>query len=175
MESLLPDGTKRIELSKSQFADINKSLQLFYKRTKCPAIIVADASGTLIAKQGSMNPNNFALLSTLAAADYAATVEMSKIIGEQDGFKVHFHEGALHNLYLTTVKDSCYLIVVFSKETTFGMVRVLASKTIEELQRAFSRDTSGEDMQEINGVQEQMGLKGFQEELSTRLDSIMCK
>jgi predicted regulator of Ras-like GTPase activity (Roadblock/LC7/MglB family) len=174
MDSLLPDGTKRIQLGKDQFKDLNQVLRGFYQRTKCQAILLTDASGLMLAKQGPMESKNLALLSTLAAADYAATLEMSKIIGEKDGFKVHFHEGAQFNLYLTGVNETCYIVVVFSKSTTFGMVRVQATKTVEALYEILEREPVGEMHEQPQQTAAEMSKEEFQEELSARLDDILA-
>ncbi len=172
MESLYQDGSKRIQLSKGQFQDLNKCLRSFYQKTKCLSVILCDASGLMLAKQGHMESNNFALLSTLAAADYAATLEMSKILGEENGFKVHFHEGKNSNLYLTSVNETCYLIVVFSKNTTFGMVRVQASKSVQVLREVLLREFSGEAHIFLE-QEKQKDREGFEEELSAKLDSVL--
>ena len=172
MANLLPDGTKIIKLSQEQFKTVSSALKAFYVKTKCEAIVIAEHSGMVIGQQGKMSKATMPLLSALAAADYAATNEMAKIIGESDGFKVHFHEGANNNIYIRGVGDSYFMVIVFDKNTTFGMIRVLAEKVAEEIDEAMSKseeEPSGDNQE----VATKVDGEDFKEELTARLDSVL--
>ncbi len=140
MASLRPDGTKQISLSREQYKEINTALRAFYQETKCTLIALCDISGLIIAQSGTFNPTKATLLSALAAGNYLATQEIGKLIGEKDGFKVEFHEGSEQNLYITSVDETHILTVVFTQNSTFGMVRLLAAKLTKELEATFSHD-----------------------------------
>lgn len=173
--TLLADGTKQIMISKKQFAEINSALEQFSQRSKCLSIILADSSGLLIARSGSMSPNNLPVLSALAAADYAATKEMAKIIGEQTGFKTQFHEGHQSNLFVNAVNSDYFLVIVFSKEITFGMIRVLSSKTSEELNKILSQPNEENQTTEQQNalVKNAVNDQAFQDELSLQLSNVL--
>ncbi len=167
---LSTDGTKRISLARAQFEEINVALRALYQKTKCPAVILSDISGMLVAHAGTLDDSSKTLVSSLAAGNYAATNEMAKLIGEENGFKVHFFEGQANSFYLTGIDESSFLVVVFGGQTTFGMVRVLVAKLAEQLRTVLSRPQQGE-MVEI--TQRQVESEDFREELSTKLDAVL--
>ncbi len=174
MSVLQPDGTKQISLSEESYAGLNSTLKNFYQRTKCAAIILSDESGLLVARQGNMETNNLPVLSALAAADFAATTEMAKLIGESQSFKMHFHEGQTNNIYITGINPEFFLVVIFGKNTTFGMVRVLVEKACDELRDLLAAAKQNTDTQPAaRFVQQSLGDNEFQSELSERLDNLL--
>ena len=167
---LYKDGTKRICLSKKQFDEMAQLLRGLYQKTKCGAAIVADGSGMLVAQSGTLSDDTKILLASLAAGNYAATNEMAKLLNEGSGFKVSFLEGSVNSLYVTAIDESFFFVLVFGTNTTFGMVRVLVAKLLEQLKEILSRPVEGE-MVEI--VKKEMESAGFQEELSSRLEAVL--
>ncbi|MCB0323982.1 MAG: roadblock/LC7 domain-containing protein [Bdellovibrionales bacterium] len=173
MTELLPDGTKPISLSREQFSAIEQSLKNFYRKTKCGVVMLSDESGLAVAQSGRLDAAKMALLSTLAAGNYAATAQMANLVSEATGFDKQYHEGRENSIYITGVLQTFFLVIVFGKESTFAMIRVLAEKLIEELRTALElggADASGTPASEIRMHLEQ---QDFQEELSSRLDSIL--
>ena len=166
-------GLNKIILSKQQFEDINSTLEKLQEKTKCSAAILSDISGLIVAHKGSMNSDSFSTLSALAAANYAATSEMASLIGETEGFNMHYHEGPEYNLYVTAAQKQFIFVVVFSKDTTFGMVRVLSTKVVKELINVLSRqDQLVEDGAE-DPVKDSLNDNEFHDELTSRLDSVL--
>ncbi len=166
-------GLTRISLSQSQFHDINQLLAKLHEKTKCPAIILTDHSGLVIAQDGSMDTNELPTLAALSAADYAATSEMARIIGEADGFKMHYHEGPRMNVYVSGVIDKFILVIVFSKDTTFGMVKVLTNKAIKEFEEIFNRQHNQEEQVEAAQLKGKLNEDEFCDELTSRLDAAL--
>ncbi len=176
MTNLAADGTKQITLSKVQFDGISAVLKGFYKNTKCGVVMLSDESGLALAQSGRLDSDKMSLLSTLAAGNYAATVQMAYLVDEESGFKKQFHEGKNYSIYITGVTESFFLVVVFSQEkTTFGMIRVMCEKVVAELQAVLAKIPSEND--ELKTIQpavsEQIDDEEFREELSSRLDSIL--
>lgn len=160
----------QLSLSKLQYDRIIAILSDLRENTNAQILLI-DSSGLLIAKEGDLDQSTEALLATLAAADYAATNEMARIIGEQKGFRSHVHEGQHKNLYMAAIKPALYLVVVFSRAVTIGMVRVLCEKTCSEVE-AITRDLDG---LENNSTLPQNPDAGgeFEAELSSKLDAIL--
>lgn len=176
MTSLLPDGTKQVHLSKKQFDGIHAVLKSFYQKTKCGVVMLSDESGLALAQSGRLDSNKMALLSSLAAGNYAATVQMASLVEEESGFKKQYHEGKTESIYLTGVTDSFFLVVVFSqKRTSFGMIRVMAEKLVEELGVVLASKVDEQDQNVVIGpsASEQLEDVEFRDELSSRLDSIL--
>lgn len=174
MTNLLSDGTKQLTLSRAQFADISAVLEQICIKTKCSGVIVIDPSGLVISHAGEMNSANFAGLSALAAANYAATAEMARLLGEPNGFRTQFHQGQNNSLYLTGVNERFVIIVIFPSSTTFGMVRVVTEKLVPQLDEIFQRIDKF-DASDVNQLttQQDVGSDEFCDELSDRLDSIL--
>jgi len=167
-------GLNKIVLSRKQFEQINAILEKLQEKTKCTAAILSDISGLVIAHKGTMNVGSYSILSALTAANYAATNEIAGLIGESEGFKMHYHEGPELNLYVTAAKNQFIFVIVFSKETTFGMVRVLSTKVVKELTEVFShQDNTLEEQQDGEFIRESLNDDEFEDELTSRLDSIL--
>lgn len=170
MVELLPDGTKPITLTRQQFTAIERALKSFYQNTKCGVVMLSDESGLAVAQSGRLDQAKMSLLSTLAAGNYAATAQMAKLISEETGFDKQFHEGQENSVYITGVTATYFLVIVFGRDTTFAMIRVMAEKLLEEL-RAVLGEAAHDGSEEV--VTQQLETEGFSEELSSRLNSIL--
>lgn len=180
---LKPDGTRQIALSREQYESINGILQSFYRQTKCGVVMLSDVSGLCVAMKGTKDQASMALLSSLAAGNYAATGEIARLINEESSFRGQFHEGKTQSIYLKGINEDFFITVVFGKQITFGMIRVQVEKVIEELAQilamiaelapAADGTSAGTvlDAQVKNDLQDQ----SFQDELSSRLDAILGK
>ena len=178
MAELFADGTRQISLSKEQFDAINTILAAFYKQTKCKVIMLSDASGLAVALKGTKRDENMSLLSSLAAGNYAATGEIAKIIKEEDSFSGQFHEGKSQSIYLKGVDDDFFLTIVFGKNTTFGMIRVLVDRIIPELAdilATFDKKPEAQQGSEKGSIRDDMSENEFRDELSSRLDAVLGK
>ena len=173
MAQLLADGSTQISISEAQYREVDDLIGSTYRKIRCTGIGISHSSGLLIGSYGTIAPQQLSLLSTLAAGAYAATAEMAKLINEGSGFNVHLHEGQNESLYLTGVNDQFYLFVIFGRNTTFGMVRVMVSKIIERLSLMLK------DLDVSSGVTittEQSGeVAEFKDELSSKLVQILGK
>lgn len=145
----LKDGSRQIILTAKQFDEITKVLSELAAKTKASTILLADISGQLITQRGNTDDINTAILSALAASDFAATSEMAKLVGEDAKFKLLFHEGEKRNVYLSNVGDNFFLVVVFDVSVTLGLVRIYTKKAIENLLTVFEESEAGEDASAI--------------------------
>ena len=115
MKARQQDGTRRIALSGEMYKALCASLTRFYRQTKCGVVMLCDSSGLAIAQRGRLQGQEMSLLSSLAAGNYVATAEMAKLLGEENGFRVVFHEGKDNSIYITDVNEDFFLVVVFLK------------------------------------------------------------
>jgi predicted regulator of Ras-like GTPase activity (Roadblock/LC7/MglB family) len=145
----LKDGSRQIILTAKQFDEITKVLSELAAKTKASTILLADISGQLITQRGNTDDINTAILSALAASDFAATSEMAKLVGEDAKFKLLFHEGEKRNVYLSNVGDNFFLVVVFDVSVTLGLVRIYTKKAIENLLGVFESSEAGDDASSI--------------------------
>lgn len=145
----LKDGSRQIILNAKQFDEITKVLSELAAKTKASTILLADISGQLITQRGNTDDINTAILSALAASDFAATSEMAKLVGEDAKFKLLFHEGEKRNVYLSNVGENFFLVVVFDVSVTLGLVRIYTKKAIQSLMRVFESTESDEDAKKV--------------------------
>lgn len=145
----LKDGSRQIILTAKQFDEITKVLSELAAKTKASTILLADISGQLITQRGNTDEINTAILSALAASDFAATSEMAKLVGEDAKFKLLFHEGEKRNVYLSNVGDNFFLVVVFDVSVTLGLVRIYTKKAIQNLLNVFETTEQGDDASKI--------------------------
>lgn len=145
----LKDGSRQIILNAKQFDEITKILSELAAKTKASTILLADISGQLITQRGNTEDINTAILSALAASDFAATSEMAKLVGEEAKFKLLFHEGEKRNVYLSNIGDNFFLVVVFDVSVTLGLVRIYTKKAIQNLSNVFEASESDEDASKV--------------------------
>lgn len=145
----LKDGSRQVILTAQQFDEITKVLSELAAKTKAFTILLADISGQLITQRGNTEDINTAILSALAASDFAATSEMAKLVGEDAKFKLLFHEGDKRNVYLSNVGDNFFLVVVFDVSVTLGLVRIYTKKAIQNLLKIFEDSEKGDDASKI--------------------------
>ncbi len=145
----MKDGSRQVILTAQQFDEITKVLSELAAKTKASTILLADMSGQLITQRGNTDDINTAILSALAASDFAATSEMAKLVGEDAKFKLLFHEGEKRNVYLSNVGDNFFLVVVFDVSVTLGLVRIYTKKAIQNLLKIFRESEEGEDASKI--------------------------
>lgn len=157
--------------SYQQVSDILVKLMIDMQST---AVLLADSSGTLVFRHGSCTDQEMNILATLAAADYAATAEMARIIGEPVRFRAHFYEGQNASLYITGVTTSFFLAVIFGRGISFGMVRVKVNKAIGYLEEILEQESncSPGGLGDTTRIA-QVTSPEFQSELSEKLDQAL--
>jgi predicted regulator of Ras-like GTPase activity (Roadblock/LC7/MglB family) len=143
------DGSKITILSSEQYEAIKKCLGELYSKTKANAVLFADIAGQLIGERGDTSHINTTVLAALAAADFSATAEMAKLVGEEARFKLLFHEGEKNNVYLTNVGDEYFLIIIFQSNVALGMVRVYTKKAVEALDKIIKEGGSTKTVTDI--------------------------
>ena len=145
----LKDGSRQVILTAQQFDEITKVLTELAAKTKASTILLADISGQLITQRGNTEDINTAILSALAASDFAATSEMAKLVGEDAKFKLLFHEGEKRNVYLSNIGENFFLVVVFDVSVTLGLVTIYTKKAIHSLLQVFEESEQAEDSSKI--------------------------
>jgi predicted regulator of Ras-like GTPase activity (Roadblock/LC7/MglB family) len=78
-----------------------------------------------------------AALSALTAANFGATAEIAKLLGE-DEFNLLFHKGRKENIYFSAVGEHLIVVTIFDQETSLGLVRLRVNKATDELLEIFS-------------------------------------
>lgn len=121
-------------LSQKQFEETSVSLAKLAKKCQVQAILLIDSGGRIMAESlTEMVRWDVHVLGALTASHFAASAELAKQLGEQEPFQMVLYEGKESNVFMTTISHNANLIVLFSKETAVGMVRLFTRKTADEL------------------------------------------
>jgi predicted regulator of Ras-like GTPase activity (Roadblock/LC7/MglB family) len=99
-------------------------------------VIIVDMSGNLIMQQGSMHMEDIFSLAALSAANFAATAEIAKLIGEED-FSLLFHKGDKRNIHFSRLGREHIIITLFDERVSLGLIRLKLNRAIEQMSVIF--------------------------------------
>jgi len=99
-------------------------------------VIIVDMSGNLIMQQGSMYMEDIFSLAALSAANFAATAEIAKLIGEED-FSLLFHKGDKRNIHFSRLGREHIIITLFNESVSLGLIRLKLNRAIEQMASIF--------------------------------------
>jgi len=99
-------------------------------------VIIVDMSGNLIMQQGSMHMEDIFSLAALSAANFAATAEIAKLIGEED-FSLLFHKGDKRNIHFSRLGREHIIITLFNETVSLGLIRLKLNRAIEQMSSIF--------------------------------------
>jgi predicted regulator of Ras-like GTPase activity (Roadblock/LC7/MglB family) len=140
---------------------VGAALARLLKGSGAHTAMVVDRSGQLVTVAGRPVEFDTTSFATLAAADFSANDQLARLIGEAD-FTSLAHEGANESLYFVDIAHRLLLVVLFDKQTTLAIVRMLAPAVAQDLtlifNSALSRDNTG-------GIDGQGLLRGAENEI----------
>lgn len=113
-----------------------KKLQDIIKRELLDAgaehVIIVDLAGNLILESGSLQMDDIMSLAVLSAANFAATAQIAKLIGEED-FTLLFHKGDKRNIHFNRLGKDYIIITLFDDSVSLGLIRLKSHSAIEHL------------------------------------------
>ncbi|SFM41102.1 roadblock/LC7 domain-containing protein [Thermodesulforhabdus norvegica] len=95
-------------------------------------VFLVDTSGALIVEKGMFDPETVLPLAALSAANFGATAEIARLVGEQD-FTLLFHKGEKHNIHFSKIGDDYILVVLFDKNVALGLIRLKIEKIANQV------------------------------------------
>lgn len=129
---------ENLSIFEQDFYEINNALNKLLAATNASSVLLIDKAGQMITSVGNTDTIDLLSFSSLAAADYAATSQLATLLGE-DEFKEIFHQGKKENIYITVILSRIILVVIFSRATNLGLMRVKLKSTVGELEAVFQR------------------------------------
>ena len=94
--------------------------------------LLIDEAGNILVSAGENTQLDLTSLAALAAANFGATNQIAKILGEED-FSILYHRGKKDHIHLTKIQDNLILITVFTDETPLGLVRLKVNQLARKL------------------------------------------
>jgi predicted regulator of Ras-like GTPase activity (Roadblock/LC7/MglB family) len=126
-----------IIITKKDLEKIDLCLNKMVSSSFAHAVLLVDRSGQLIAQHGNAPAVDVLSLSALTAANFGATAEIARILGEEE-FTILFHKGRSENVYFSAVGEHVILVILFDDKTSLGLVRLEMNKINDELAKIIS-------------------------------------
>jgi predicted regulator of Ras-like GTPase activity (Roadblock/LC7/MglB family) len=126
-----------IVITQRELEKISFCLNKMVSSSLAQSVMLIDRSGQLIAYHGSAPAIDISSLSALTAANFGATAEIAKILGEEE-FTLLFHKGRSENVYFSAIGEHVILVTLFDDRTSLGVIRLQISKIIDELSKILS-------------------------------------
>lgn len=129
-------------VSESELGDIARVLGRLGQETSAGQVLLLDKSGQLISAQGNVGQRDTVALGALLAGAFSSSRQVAEILGERD-FRDILQQGVHESINSTLIGDQWLLVVVFDRQTHVGLVKVLARRAVDELERVLERVKSG--------------------------------
>jgi predicted regulator of Ras-like GTPase activity (Roadblock/LC7/MglB family) len=126
-----------IVITKKDIEKIDFCLDKVISTSLAHSVLLIDRSGQLIAHHGNTPGIDVLSLSALTAANFGATAEIARILGEEE-FTLLFHKGRSENVYFSAVGENVIMVALFDDRTSLGLIRLQINKIIGELSTILS-------------------------------------
>src|SRR4030043_2291854 len=121
-----------IIITKKDLEKIDLCLNQVVSSSRAHSALLIDRSGQLIAHHGNTPGIDILSLSALTAANFGATAEIARILGEEE-FTLLFHTGSSENVYFSAIGEHVIMVTLFDDTTSLGLIRLQINKIIDEL------------------------------------------
>jgi predicted regulator of Ras-like GTPase activity (Roadblock/LC7/MglB family) len=126
-----------IVITKKDIEQIDSCLNKVVSASLAHSVLLIDRSGQLIAHHGNTPGIDVLSLSALTAANFGATAEIARMLGE-DEFTLLFHKGRSENVYFTAIGEHVIMVTLFDDRTSLGLIRLQINKIVGELSKILS-------------------------------------
>jgi predicted regulator of Ras-like GTPase activity (Roadblock/LC7/MglB family) len=129
-------------VSESELGNIARILGRLAQDTGAGQVLLLDKSGQLISTQGQVGQRDMLALGALLAGAFSSSRQVAAILGERD-FRDILQQGVHESINTSLIGEQWLLVVLFDKQTHVGLVKVLARKATDELERVLERVRTG--------------------------------
>lgn len=123
------------QLTVEQLEQLEQLLATLRADTGAQYVLVLESNGSVVVAKGALQELNVGALAALVSGSFAATAGIASLIGEEDTFKLTYHEGQSFNIYSAQIAPGLFLLIVFSHGVKLGSVMYYARSTVEQAQR----------------------------------------
>ncbi len=103
-------------------------------------VLLIDDAGNVVANCGkSRRDLDTTSLAALAAANFGATSQMAKLIGEDD-FSLLFHKGKKDSIHFARIGENMILVTIFGDDVSLGLVRLRVAELSDNIKKIFGLD-----------------------------------
>jgi predicted regulator of Ras-like GTPase activity (Roadblock/LC7/MglB family) len=126
-----------VVITKKELEKIDLCLKKMVSTSLAHSVLLIARSGQLIANHGDTLDIDVSALSALTAANFGATAEIAKLLGEEE-FTLLFHKGRSENVYFSAIGEHVIMVTLFDDKTSLGLVRLRINQVNEELSQIVS-------------------------------------
>ncbi len=119
-------------LTPEKVSKLEKLLQEYLLKIGVSLALLIDEAGNILVSSGENESVDVTSLAALAAANFGATNQIAKILGEED-FSILYHKGKKDNIHLSKINDDIILVTVFTDEVPLGLVRLKVTQLAKEI------------------------------------------
>jgi predicted regulator of Ras-like GTPase activity (Roadblock/LC7/MglB family) len=98
------------------------------------SILVIDNAGTLICDIGDKLALDVISLAAVAAANFAATEQIARLIGERD-FVLLFYKGHNESFHFSRVGEEYIIVTIFNNSLSLGLLRLKIAEVAQVLEK----------------------------------------
>lgn len=98
------------------------------------SVLVIDNAGTLIVNIGDKIDLDVVSLAAVAAANFAATEKIARLIGESD-FVLLFYKGHNESFHFMRIGKEYIIVTIFDNSLSLGLLRLKISEVAQELEK----------------------------------------
>ena len=125
-----------IILYDEEYQKFKEILDNFLTKSGSKYSFLLSKSGQVLVESGNTNILDVTSLASLIAGAVAATAGLATIISEEE-FSVLFHEGKENNIYISILNEKIIFVVIFSKTTSLGLVRLKMKSIVPPIQKVY--------------------------------------
>jgi predicted regulator of Ras-like GTPase activity (Roadblock/LC7/MglB family) len=108
-------------------------LEDFLDKSEANFAMVIERGGAVLTQLGTIpEATDSAIVAALAAGSFAATKELALRIGEPEFSALH-QQGERSQIFMSAVDDDTVLVTIFGQQTTLGLVRFYAERTVKQI------------------------------------------
>jgi CheY-like chemotaxis protein/predicted regulator of Ras-like GTPase activity (Roadblock/LC7/MglB family) len=152
--------------SEGGLREMQQRLEQLLLDTDAVSAALPDWSGQLLVECSWRDESHLDALLALLGNSMAAAAEVARLLGEEDGFELHYHPGKHLEVYSAMVNDTVFLALLFDRRlagSRMGLVSLYMRRAVEELRGLLN--TALVEPGEALGLQ-----LGFGSEMGSALD-----
>jgi len=124
-------------LTKNDVAEIGQILQRELLDSGAEHVMIVDLAGNLVLERGSLKMDDIVALAVLSAANFAATAQIARLLGEKE-FMLLFHKGDKRNMHFNRLGKEHIIVALFDDRVPLGLMRLKSDNAIERVAAVLS-------------------------------------
>lgn len=120
----------------AELQTLDRMLAAFVAETRVRCALLIDRTGRYLTGSGDVGALDATSFASLAAADFAASDELARLLGESE-FAALYHAAPEQSMYLADIDGQAILAALFDARTTLGLVRLRTRTLVPRVAELF--------------------------------------